>query len=306
MSSVLSLSFLHLGFVVTALGLPIAAVSWDVDPVAFSIGPVTVRWYGILFATGFIIGYHMMRSVFRREHKPEEDLETLLFYLIAGTIIGARLGHCFFYHPEYFLNHPLEIPQFWKGGLASHGGVVGVCTTIAIYSRRHKDQPYVWLLDRLCVPAALTSSFIRLGNLFNSEIVGRRTDVPWAFEFKRYYNELLPEMELALPRHPTPLYESGSYFLIFLLLWLLYRVKGPRLRPGLSVGIFLALVFTARFIIEFFKERQATHTADSVLSMGQWLSLPIVLLGLGLAIGSFFRNSPAPEGASEKPEPTVS
>jgi len=285
----------------TPVSLPVAAVSWDIDPIAFSIGPLTVRWYGILFASGFILGYHMMRGVFRREHKPEEDLEALLFYLIAGTIIGARLGHCFFYHPSYFLAHPLEIPQFWKGGLASHGGVIGVCLFLFIYARRHKDQPYLWLLDRLCVPTALTACFIRLGNLFNSEIVGRRTDLPWAFEFKRYFNELIPESELPLPRHPTPLYEASSYFLIFVLLWLIYRVKGPRLKTGFSVGLFLCLVFTSRFIIEFFKERQATHTAQSALSMGQWLSLPIVLLGLGLIVRSFFVSNTRGEAESTGP-----
>ncbi len=288
--------------------LSLAAIEWNVAPEAFSIGPVTVRWYGILFATGFILGYHLMRSVFRKEGKPEEDLEALLFYLIVGTILGARLGHCFFYHPSYFLEHPWEIPQFWKGGLASHGGVIGVCLSLAIYARRHPDQPYLWLLDRLCVPAALCSCLVRLGNLFNSEIVGRRTDVPWAFEFKRYFNELLPAAELPLPRHPTPLYEAGSYLLIFVLLWLIYRVQGPQLRRGFSVGVLLALVFTARFIIEFFKERQASHTEDTSLSMGQWLSIPIVTIGVILVIRSFViaRPEPSEVDAEEQPAPVGS
>lgn len=282
-----------------------AAIHWNADPIAFSIGPVTVRWYGILFASGFIVGYQMMRRVFRREGKPEEDLDTLLLYLIIGTIVGARLGHCFFYHPAEYLKNPIAILQFWKGGLASHGGTIGVFITLWLYRRKRPEQSYVWLLDRLCVPAALTSACIRMGNLFNSEIVGRPTDQPWGFVFERYYNDLIPATELLQPRHPTPLYESGSYFLIFLTVWLIHRAAGYLPRRGLPVGVFLTLVFAARFVIEFFKERQAVHTAESTLSMGQWLSIPVTLVGLGLIVWSL-RSKPTDPPVVGSGEPAAS
>ncbi|MEM7260899.1 MAG: prolipoprotein diacylglyceryl transferase [Planctomycetota bacterium] len=286
-----------------------AVIEWTADPIAFEIGPVTVRWYGILFASGFIVGFMFMRGVFRREGKPDEDLDTLLLYLIVGTIGGARLGHCFFYHPMDHLQNPLLVLQFWKGGLASHGGVIGICIALWLYRRKRPGQPYLWLLDRLCVPAILTSAFIRIGNLFNSEIVGRPSDAPWAFVFHRYYNEFIPEeTERLLPRHPTPIYESASYFLIFVVLMVIYRVSGNLPRRGLPAGIALTLAFTARFVIEFFKERQAAHTVDSTLSMGQWLSIPIVLVGLGLIVRALKNEpeSPVVEATPADPSPAPS
>jgi prolipoprotein diacylglyceryl transferase len=175
----------------------------------FSIGPITVRWYGLLFAMAFIVGYKILTWMYKRDGKPENDVEQLTVYMIIGTVIGARLGHCLFYNPEYYLAHPIEILMVWKGGLASHGAAVGILISMYIYSNLKKDQSYLWVMDRVVIATALGGSFIRLGNLFNSEIIGKPADVPWAFIFTKIDD---------VPRHPTPLYESLAYLIIFLIL----------------------------------------------------------------------------------------
>ncbi|PSQ94646.1 MAG: prolipoprotein diacylglyceryl transferase, partial [Bacteroidetes bacterium SW_7_64_58] len=199
-------------------------IHWDVDPTIFRWGVLAPRWYGLLFASGFLIGFYLMRHVFEREGKPEQDLDFLLFYLLGGTIIGARLGHILFYAPSYYFSNPVEIPMIQRGGLASHGGLIGVVLAIWIYCQRRDDQPFVWLLDRLAAPVALTGSLIRLGNFFNSEILGVPTDLPWGVVFERAarLREGIPEA----PLHPVQLYESICYFLIFVLLWRLYQRWG--------------------------------------------------------------------------------
>lgn len=268
-------------------------IYWDVGREIVSLGPLTLRWYGILFALGFIVGFFIVRWMFRLEHKPEADLDRLLLYLLVGTVVGARLGHCLFYDPGYYLSNPLEIFKVWRGGLASHGGGVGVFLALYLYSRKHKDQPYLWVLDRVAVPTALAGSFIRLGNLFNSEILGVQTDVPWAFVFARVDQ---------VPRHPAQLYESISYLLIFfLLLWLYNRLreKTPR---GLLIGVFLVLVFIARFAIEFVKVRQAAFGEALPLSMGQLLSIPMVVAGVILVWQAMKKQAAAPSPA-RTPQP---
>ncbi len=250
-----------------------AFIYWNVSPEIVRFGAFSLRWYGVFFAILFAIGYLMGRWMMRIEHKDVASLDTLLVYLILGTIIGARLGHCFFYEPGYFLRHPIEILEVWKGGLASHGGAIGVMIALYLYSRRHPDQPLMWLLDRVVVPTALGGVLIRLGNLFNSEILGDPTQVPWAFVFLRVDS---------VPRHPAQLYEALAYLLIFIGLFLLYRRLRAATPPGLLVGIFFASVFTARFFIEFVKERQATYEQNLPLSVGQLLSIPFVVAGLVL------------------------
>lgn len=246
-------------------------IHWNVDPTIFRFGPLAPRWYGLLFALGFFIGFYMMRSVFLREDKPETDLDFLLMYLLGGTIIGARLGHILFYAPGYYFSNPSEIIAIWHGGLASHGGAIGVLIALWIYCRRREDQPFLWLLDRLAAPVALTGSLIRLGNLFNSEILGVPSDLPWAFVFERIDQ---------VPRHPVQLYESISYGLIAFVLWRLYQRWGPDIQRGFLTGLFFVLVFGARILLEFLKVEQA-HFADALpLSMGQLLSIPAVLFGL--------------------------
>lgn len=253
----------------------LAQITWDVSPEIFRIGPLPIRWYSLGWLLAFAIGFHLVRWMYRKEGKPEADLETVLLYMILGAIIGARLGHCFFYRPDYYLSHPLEIVAFWKGfrGLASHGGAIGILTSLYIFSRRHPNQPYLWLVDRVVGPTALGGFFIRMGNLMNSEILGLPTDVPWGMTFVRID---------AIPRHPAQLYEALSYLLIFFLLFSLYRRKGPDLPSGFLTGVFLVTVFGARFFIEFVKERHAAFEAGLPLSMGQILSIPVVIVGLGL------------------------
>jgi prolipoprotein diacylglyceryl transferase len=219
-----------------------------------------------------------MREVFRSEGKSEEDLNSLVNYMVLGTLIGARLGHCLFYDPGFYLSNPLEILKFWHGtsfgisGLSSHGGALGIFSALYIYTRK-REIPYIWILDRIVIPTALGGLFIRLGNLFNSEIVGIPTEVPWAFVFTRIDN---------LPRHPAQLYESFGYGLIFVMLYSLYRRLRRESPDGLLLGLFTLFAFTYRFFIEFVKERQANYGQDLLLSVGQLLSVPLVILGIFL------------------------
>ncbi len=257
-------------------------IHWDVAPTIFRWGPLAPRWYGLLFASGFLIGFYLMRHVFQREDRPEQDLDFLLFYLLGGTILGARLGHILFYAPGYYFSNPLEIPMIQRGGLASHGGLIGVVLAIWIYCQRREDQPFLWLLDRLAAPVALTGSLIRLGNFFNSEILGVPTDLPWGVVFERAAR-IRNDIE-AIPLHPVQLYESICYFLIFVLLWRLYQRWGAETPRGLLIGMFFTLIFGVRIVLEFFKMRQIHFEVGLPLglSMGQLLSLPVVALGLWL------------------------
>ena len=249
-------------------------ISWSVDPVLFSLGSIRIHWYGVLFACGFILGFLFMKRVYLGEGKNVEDLDRLLYYIMGGTIIGARLGHCLFYDPVFYLNNPLKILAIWEGGLASHGGGLGVLIALYLYLRKTGDC-YLWLLDRLVIPTAMVAFFIRLGNFFNSEIVGRSADVPWAIVFERLDG---------VARHPAQLYEALSYLTIFFALWFLFRKTKAAARYGLISGIFLILVFTARFFIEFVKTKQAAYSSDLWLSTGQLLSIPFVVAGVVLMI----------------------
>lgn len=249
---------------------------WSAAPEILTIGPFQLRWYSLLFAAGFFIGFYLMRSFYRQEKRSEKDLDTLLWYVLIGTIVGARLGHCLFYEPQYYLSHPLDILKLWEGGLASHGGTVGVILALYGYARKHPDQPFLWLADRLAIPTALTATFIRIGNFFNSEIYGAITTVPWAVVFERVDPH---------PRHPTQLYEALAYLPLFFVLWRLYR-QGTyaRWKPGQPLGLFLVWVFGARLLIEFVKEPQEAFDLGLPLKMGQLLSLPFLVIGLYLLI----------------------
>lgn len=246
---------------------------WDVGPELLNAGPVTIRWYGLLFATAFFLGFLYMRYVFQRENKPVESLDSLLIYMMVSTIVGARLGHCLFYEPGYYLSNPIEILKVWRGGLASHGAAIGILTGMYLYSKKQRKQPYLWLIDRVVIPISLAGCLIRLGNFFNSEIIGIPTEKSWGVVFTRIDN---------LARHPAQLYESVSYLLIFLFLNATYRRLGEKTPRGLMLGLFLVLVFTARFLIEIVKVRQAAFAEGLPLSMGQLLSIPAVLAGMFL------------------------
>ena len=250
-------------------------ISWNVDPEIFSIGSLTIRWYGILFALGFVFGYFILQKMFNREGVPIKELDALTTYMIVGTIIGARLGHCLFYEPDFYLSHPLKILYIWEGGLASHGAGIGITCSILIFSVLYK-RPFLWVMDRIVIVTALAGCLIRFGNLMNSEIFGHVTALPWGFLFLRAANPT----EALDPRHPTQIYEALSYLLIFFyLIWYYYKKEGkPPL--GFLFGMFLILVFGVRVLIEFVKEPQVGFEATMMLNMGQLLSIPFILAGL--------------------------
>lgn len=249
----------------------ISSIWWEVSPEIMKLGPFSLRWYGLLFALAFVFGYMIMSKIYKREKKSLADLEKLSIYVILGTVIGARLGHCLFYDPAYYLTNPIEILKVWQGGLASHGAAIGILTALYLFSKKKKDQNMLWTLDRLVIVVALGGALIRLGNLFNSEIIGKAADVPWAFVFVRVDD---------IPRHPAQLYESLFYFLSFAILYLIYNKKSTSLKQGFLFGLFLILIFGFRFFVEFLKENQSAFEATWPLNMGQILSLPFVILGL--------------------------
>jgi phosphatidylglycerol---prolipoprotein diacylglyceryl transferase len=256
----------------------LAFIEWSISPEIFHVGPISVRWYGFLFAMAFVVGYFIMTWVFKKEGRPQADLEQLSVYMIFGTVIGARLGHCLFYNPVYYLSNPIEIFKVWEGGLASHGAAIGILVAVYLFSKKKKNYPFLWIIDRIVIVVALAGTFIRLGNLFNSEIIGKPTDVSWAFIFTAIDD---------LPRHPTQLYESIAYLIIFLILLFIYYKGFEKNRSGLLFGLFLVLVFTFRFFVEFLKENQSGFEAGMTLNMGQLLSIPFVLIGIIFIIKSF-------------------
>jgi phosphatidylglycerol:prolipoprotein diacylglycerol transferase len=245
-------------------------IHWNVDPIIFSLGFLQLRWYSLGFLLGFSLGYHIMRKMCVWENKPIEHLDSLLVHLVIGTTVGARLGHCLFYDPAFYLSHPLEILKIWEGGLASHGGVSGVMIAVWLFKRRYPQYTLMWLYDRLIIPTVMTGGFIRLGNLMNSEILGKPTEGNWGVVFDRVDS---------FPRHPAMVYESLCYFLIFFLAYRMYLTYKQKMPAGLTFGFCLAGVFICRFVIEFFKENQSSFESQMTLNMGQLLSIPFVLVG---------------------------
>jgi phosphatidylglycerol:prolipoprotein diacylglycerol transferase len=249
-------------------------ISWNPDPEIFSLGPLTVRYYGLLFAMAFLSGYYIIERMFKREDIPEMWLDKLFLYVVIATVVGARLGHVFFYGWDYYSQNPGEILAIWHGGLASHGAAIGILVAIYYYSKKVSKKPMLWIFDRLVVSIALAGVFIRLGNLMNSEIVGQVADVPWAFWFQRV------DPETITPRHPTQIYEALAYLGTFVYLMFLYWKTNARLRQGLLFGVFLIGIFASRFVIEFVKADQEAFEAGMVINMGQILSIPFVVAGL--------------------------
>lgn len=276
------------------------AVNWDINPELISIGPVHVRYYGILFISGFILGYRMFIWFFRREHLPIKLLDTLLYLLLGCTLVGARLGHVLFYEPEFYMAHPMEILKVWHGGLASHGGTIAIMIGMVWYVNKYGRKynfDYLWLLDRLAVAVAFASMFIRLGNLMNSEVYGHETSLPWGFIFVHAGE--------TVPKHPTQLYEALAYCLTGIILLLLYKIRLEKIYKGLLLGIFFIGIFGSRFLIEFVKENQVSFEEGMTLNMGQWLSIPFILLGIFLIIRSYVVKAPAmiqPQRAAARPK----
>ncbi len=255
---------------------------WAGDPIAFSIGPVIMRWYGLLFAGGFVLGYFMMYAMFKRAHYKTDDLDKMLVYVFFGTIIGARLGHCLIYEPDFYLAHPLEILKIWKGGLASHGGTIGVVIAFFIFIKTSHKYRFFEIADMIVVPIAMVCTFIRLGNFMNSEILGKPTNSDFGVVFAR--------LGESFPRYPAQLFEAASYFITFVILAVLY-FKWKKRPEGMLLGILLFLIYTARFFIEPFKEEQADYSTDMVFNVGQLLSIPFILGSIALMVFLYYRDS---------------
>lgn len=251
---------------------------WSPDPILVEVGPLSVRWYGVFFAISHVMGYIIMKKIYQNEGKSCVELDNLLVYMMVGTIVGARLGHCLFYAPHYYINNPIDIFKIWEGGLASHGGAIGIAIALLVYVRKHGSQSFVWQLDRIVIPATLAGSLIRIGNFFNSEIVGVPSNLPWAVIFGRI------DM---VARHPTQLYESLSYILIFGVLANIYKSEKLRSIDGVLTGSFLVLVFGVRILLENTKEPQAAFTLPLPISVGQLLSIPAVMVGVWLLYRPF-------------------
>ena len=257
-------------------------ITWDANPILID-SFVQVRWYGLMFAIGFWIGYNIMYKIFRHEGAPERWLGILFLWVAAGTVIGARLGHVFFYEWDYYSMHPSKILAIWEGGLASHGGTIGIMIAVILFSIITTRRNPLWTFDRLVIPIALVGAMIRFGNLMNSEIYGHPTTLPWGFIFVRGHE--YP----GLPCHPTQLYESACYLALFVLLMWMYWKKNAERRPGLIFGVFFTVLFSCRFLIEFVKNPQVDFEANMTLNMGQLLSIPFIFIGIGLIIYSMVR-----------------
>jgi len=346
-------------------------IIWNVTPRIADLGPLELRWYGILFSMSFLLGFIVLNKIFVKEGFSDKLISKLAIYLLVGTIAGLRLGHCLFYEPSYYLSNPIEILKVWKGGLASHGAAIGVLTALYLYCRKVK-KPFLWILDRVVIIVMVIAPFIRLGNLANSEIIGGRTQVPWAFLFVNPVNEALaekypeyidktkiismdrdtvindsvysemradvyfknqglkkeqihdfiyrmfmpqmssdedlvyntkifaplPQIEItdipryhkasftfyAIPRHPSQLYESLFYALMFVFLLFYYRRSKGNFKNGFMLGMFLIILWTFRFLVEFLKEVQVDFEKDIFLNMGQLLSIPFIIVGIILLV----------------------
>ena len=259
-------------------------IVWNINPEIFHIGFLSIRWYGMLFAAAFLFGFMIFQKFFKKENVPAELLDSLLIYMMVGTVAGARLGHCFFYDFDYYIANPFEILMVWKGGLASHGAAIGILIAMWLWSRKFK-RDFFWLMDRIVIVGALSGLFIRTGNLMNSEIYGIETSLPWGFIFIRDNQ--------TLPKHPTQIYEALSYTAIFGMLIYFYFKNILINNKGKIFGLFLILLFITRFLIEFIKNPQSEFENGLAINMGQILSLPFIAIGFYF----FFRKT--------KPAPTV-
>lgn len=269
-------------------------ITWTVSPEIIS-SPITVRWYGLMFAIGFWVGYEIVWRMFRHEGAPEKWVGSLFIYVAVATFLGARLGHVFFYGWDYYSQHLGDILKVWEGGLASHGGAIGIVIAIFLYSKYVTKRSPLWTFDRLVVPVAFVGALIRIGNLFNHEIYGGPTDLPWGFSFVDNVGMWLRGMEpiMTVPCHPTQIYEALCYLALFVLLMLMYWKWNAQRRPGLIFGVFFTILFSARFFIEYVKNVQEPWEIgmrETIgMDMGQVLSLPFIVVGIWLIIRSLRR-----------------
>lgn len=266
-------------------------IIWDINPEIFSLGGLHVRWYGLLWAIGIWLALIVIQKLFKNEKLPDAWVDKLFMYTVIGTIVGARLGHCFFYewkpldepvsilgitfnYGNHYLSHPWELIYIWRGGLASHGGAIGILISTYLYDKNVSKKGFIWVLDRLVIGAALTGAAIRLGNLMNSEIYGNATSLPWGFIFLRDGQ--------TQAMHPTQIYEMIYCLLTFAVTWWLYWKKQAYLKTGLIYGVFLIGIFGSRFILEFIKLDQEAFESGMLLNMGQILSIPFIIWGIWL------------------------
>lgn len=290
-------------------------ITWNVDPVLIHLGSLQIRWYGLLWALGFVIGYYVMKRIYKKERMTDDSMDKLLIYMLVSTIIGARLGHCLFYEPQEYLAHPLDILKIWEGGLASHGGAIGILIGLWLYvrnynkSKKEKDNlqqiSYIWILDRIVIAVCLVGALIRVGNVMNHEIYGTPTSLPWGFVFLRGAEQFCgtfdnftpcfawdapcPPSEW-LPCHPTGLYEAFFCLVTMgILLWMYYKRDFGHKQPGLMFGTFLVIIFGSRICIEFLKNVQVDFERNMVFDMGQWLSVPFVVIGIVMIVWSFVK-----------------
>lgn len=254
------------------------SIVWDFNPVFVTIGSFEIRYYSLMWAAALLVGAWIFSYFCKKEGRPQSLSDSAFLYIALGTMIGARLGHCLFYEPEYYLLKPWAIiTEIRNGGLASHGATIGIIVSIWLCSRKNK-VPVMWMTDRLGVIAPISGALIRFGNLFNSEIIGHQTDMPWGFKFMRLHRGLPVEQVPAC--HPTQLYEALCYILTFLVLWWMYnKTEAPR-RRGLMFGVALIGIFLTRFFIEFVKINQVAFEEGMSLNMGQWLSVPFIIIGV--------------------------
>ena len=298
----------------TNVMLDILAITWNVDPEIFHIGGLSIRYYSILFVSGFIIGWYIFRHFFKNEGiQVSPLLDYLLYTLLIATIVGARLGHCLFYQPDYYFGSWAgfaEIFMPWKGGLASHGGAIALIIAMIWFAHkfgRKNDFDFVWIMDRLAITVCFAGALIRLGNLFNSEIFGGPTDLPWGFRFPRSYEWVQlygpsAEHPEGLACHPTQLYEALCYLILGIVLVLVYEKKLDKVHRGFFIGWFLIGCFGSRFLIEFIKNPQVEFEKNMLLDMGQWLSIPFILLGVGFLVYAAVRKLPARAVHPETPK----
>lgn len=268
----------------------VMSILWDWDPTLIMIGNLDIRWYGLMWAIAILAAERVCYFTFKREGLPSQTLESAFIWIVLGTFIGARVGHCLFYEPEVYLAEPWRIvTDIRNGGMASHGATIGILLGIWIFVKRN-HLPFIWGLDRIAIVAPLSGAIIRLGNLFNSEIVGYPTDLPWGFQFPRCIEDRYLESLADVPaRHPAQLYEALCYLLTFaLIMWLYYRKDLGRRRPGFLFGVAMIGIFLTRFFIEFLKERQVEFEESMALDMGQLLSIPFILLGIYMIARSFW------------------
>jgi prolipoprotein diacylglyceryl transferase len=266
-------------------------IVWNVNPEIFSIGPVQVRWYGLLWALAIYFAWIIVTKIFKHEKCPENWSEKLFIYGAIGLVVGARLGHCFFYewyplaepvkilgitfkYGNPYFTHPWELLYVWNGGLASHGGAIGLLIAMYLYNKKVTHKGYLWILDRLIIGVALGGALIRLGNLMNSEIYGGPTTLPWGFIFVQNGE--------TIPKHPTQIYEMIYCLITFGICYWMYWKKDAYKKPGLIFGIFLIGIFLSRFLLEFIKNDQEAFESNMIINMGQLLSLPFIIWGVYL------------------------